>query len=162
MIKIAYLDGVEANLPKSATQSAGAPGTGGLVTAAASARTQGRGAPNHGAARPPNRGTPTHRAQNHRESSHRIPVHGVAHQGPANQQAGVLRHPGLTREQVFRLWQCAIKDDEELVDDIIERIYENIVAFDCKRAESVIELIVTRSITARWAFRSLLNDMRAH
>ena len=57
MIKIAYLDGVEANLPKSATQSAGAPGTGGLVTSAASARTQGRGAPNHGAARPPNRGT---------------------------------------------------------------------------------------------------------
>jgi hypothetical protein len=62
---------------------------------------------------------------------------------------------------VFRLWQCAIKDDDQLVDEIIERIYENIVAFDCKRAESVIELIVRRSITARWAFRSLLSDMRA-
>jgi hypothetical protein len=62
---------------------------------------------------------------------------------------------------VFRLWRCAIKDDEELVDEIIERVYENIVAFDYKRAESVVELVVRRSITARWAFRSLLKDMRA-
>jgi len=66
----------------------------------------------------------------------------------------------LTREQVFRLLRCAIKDDEELVDEIIEQVYENIVAFDYKRAECVIELIVRRSVTARWAFRSLLKDMR--
>jgi hypothetical protein len=68
--------------------------------------------------------------------------------------------PALTREQVFRLLRCAIKDDEELVDEIIEQVYENIVAFDYKRAECVIELIVRRSVTARWAFRSLLKDMR--
>jgi hypothetical protein len=64
--------------------------------------------------------------------------------------------PALTQEQVFR----AIKDDDELVDEIIEQVYENIVAFDYKRAECVIELIVRRSVTARWAFRSLLKDMR--
>jgi hypothetical protein len=69
--------------------------------------------------------------------------------------------PALTQEQVFRLLRCAIKDDEELVDKIIEQVYENIVAFDYKRAECVIELIVRRSVTARWAFRSLLKDMRA-
>jgi hypothetical protein len=69
--------------------------------------------------------------------------------------------PTLTREQVFRLLRCAIKDDEGLVDDIIEQVYENIVAFDYKRAECVIELIVQRSVTARWAFRSLLKDMRS-
>ena len=67
----------------------------------------------------------------------------------------------LTQEQVFRLLRCAIKDDEDLVDEIIEQMYENIVAFDYKRAECVIELIVRRSVTARWAFRSLLKDMRA-
>jgi hypothetical protein len=66
----------------------------------------------------------------------------------------------LTQEQVFRLLRCAIKDDEDLVDEIIEQVYENIVAFDSKRAECVIELIVRRSVTARWAFRSLLKDMR--
>ena len=66
----------------------------------------------------------------------------------------------LTQEQVFRLLRCAIKDDEGLVDEIIEQVYENIVAFDYKRAECVIELIVRRSVTARWAFRSLLKDMR--
>jgi hypothetical protein len=66
----------------------------------------------------------------------------------------------LTQEQVFRLLRCAIKDDDELVDQIIDQVYENIVAFDYKRAESVIELIVRRSVTAKWAFRSLLRDMR--
>jgi hypothetical protein len=68
--------------------------------------------------------------------------------------------PALTQEQVFRLLRCAIKDDDELVDEIIDQVYENIVAFDYKRAECVIELIVRRSVTARWAFRSLLKDMR--
>jgi hypothetical protein len=67
----------------------------------------------------------------------------------------------LTQEQVFRLLRCAIKDDNELVDQIIDQVYENIIAFDYKRAESVIELIVRRSVTAKWAFRALLSDMRA-
>jgi hypothetical protein len=65
----------------------------------------------------------------------------------------------LTQEQVFRLLRCAIKDDNELVDQIIDQVYENIIAFDYKRAESVIELIVRRSVTAKWAFRALLKDM---
>jgi hypothetical protein len=65
----------------------------------------------------------------------------------------------LTEEQVFRLLRCAIKDDDELVDQIIAQVYENIIAFDYKRAESVIELIVRRSVTAKWAFRALLKDM---
>jgi hypothetical protein len=57
--------------------------------------------------------------------------------------------------------RCAIKDDEDLVDEIIEQLYENILAFDYKRAECVIALIVRRSVTAKWAFRSLLKDMGA-
>ena len=69
--------------------------------------------------------------------------------------------PALTREQVFRLLRCAIKNDEELVDEIIEQVHENMLAFDDKRAECVIELIVRRKVSARWAFRSLLKDMGA-
>jgi len=69
--------------------------------------------------------------------------------------------PTLTREQVFRLWRCAIKDDDKLVDEIIEQLYENIIAFDYKRADCVIQLIVRRSLTANCALRSLLKDMRA-
>ena len=65
---------------------------------------------------------------------------------------------GLTREQVFRLLRCAIKDDEKLVDEIIEQVHENMLAFDHKRAECVIELIVRRSVSARRVFRSLLKD----
>jgi hypothetical protein len=67
--------------------------------------------------------------------------------------------PTLTKKQVFRLWRCAIKDDDKLVDEIIEQLYENIIAFDYKRAECMIELIVDRGVAARWAFRSLLKDM---
>ncbi len=47
-----------------------------------------------------------------------------------------------------------------LVDEIIEQMYGNVIAFDYKRAECVIELIVQCSVTAKWAFRSLLKDMR--
>jgi hypothetical protein len=76
---------------------------------------------------------------------------------------GVPSRPrsALTQEQVFRLLRCAIKDDEELVDEMIEQVYQDIIGFDYKRAEFVIEQIVRRSATARWAFRSLLQDMRS-
>jgi hypothetical protein len=71
-----------------------------------------------------------------------------------------VRRSTLTKEQMFRLWRCAIKDDDRLVDDIIRQLYENIIAFDCRRAESVIELFVRRNAAAGCAFRSLLRDMR--
>jgi hypothetical protein len=101
-------------------------------------------------------GSPNNGAPIHAMSSRAVPSLGTPRQTWSAPQ-----HPSLTPEQVFRLWRCAIKDDEELVDELIERLYENIVAFDCKRAESVIALIVRRSLSARWAFRSLLKDMRA-
>jgi hypothetical protein len=71
-----------------------------------------------------------------------------------------VRRSALSREQVFRLWRCAVKDDDDLVDEVIQQVYENIIAFDCERAESVIELIVRRNLAAGCAFRSLLKDMR--
>ena len=75
---------------------------------------------------------------------------------------GALRdvpHRTLTKEQVFRLWRCAIKDDERLVEEVIQRVYEHIVAFDCRRANRAMELIVRRHVTAHSAFQSLLKDM---
>jgi hypothetical protein len=71
-----------------------------------------------------------------------------------------FRRPALTQEQVFRLWRCAIKDDDRLIDEMIRQIYKNIIAFDRKRAECVIELIVRRSVAANCALRSVLTDMR--
>ena len=71
-----------------------------------------------------------------------------------------VQQSGLTKEQVFRLWRCAIKDDDTLVDEMIEHVYEDIVSFDRNRAESAMELTVRREVTAGRAFRSLLKDMR--
>jgi hypothetical protein len=78
----------------------------------------------------------------------------------ANAVLQSFRRSTLTKEQVFRLWRCAIKDDDTLVDEMIQQIYENILAFDCKRAECVVELIVGRDLEAPCAFRSLLQDLR--
>jgi hypothetical protein len=67
----------------------------------------------------------------------------------------------LTKEQVFRLWKCAIKDDDKLIDEMIQQMYEHIIAFDCQRAQCVIELVIGRNASAICAFRALLRDMRA-
>jgi hypothetical protein len=72
-----------------------------------------------------------------------------------------VRQCSLTKEQVFRLWKCAIKDDDKLVDEMIQQIYEHIIAFDYQRAECVIELVVRRHASAICAFRALLRDMRS-
>jgi hypothetical protein len=71
-----------------------------------------------------------------------------------------FRRSSLTKEQVFRLWQCAIKDDHNLVDELIRHVYEGMIAFECERAEWAMELLVRRNMTAGRAFRSLLSDMR--
>ena len=34
------------------------------------------------------------------------------------------RRSGLTDEQVFRLWRAAVKDDGDLVDAVIGRVYD--------------------------------------
>jgi hypothetical protein len=71
-----------------------------------------------------------------------------------------FRRSSLTKEQVFRLWRCAIKDDHTLVDELIQHAYEEMIAFECERAEWAMELMVRRNMTAGGAFRSLLNDIR--
>lgn len=71
-----------------------------------------------------------------------------------------FRRSSLTKEQVFRLWRCAIKDDHTLVDELIRHVYEDMIAFERERTERAMELLVRRQTTAGRTFRLLLNDMR--
>jgi hypothetical protein len=72
-----------------------------------------------------------------------------------------VRRSALTKEQVFRLWRCAVKDDDRLVDEIIQHVYADIMAFDCGHAEYVMELIIRRNVAATCALKSLLKDIHA-
>ena len=70
-----------------------------------------------------------------------------------------VRECRLTQNQVFRLWKCAVKDDDKLVDAVIEKLYEEMIAFDIARAETVMQLIIDRDEAALPTFRDLLQDM---
>ena len=65
----------------------------------------------------------------------------------------------LTQEQLYRLWKCAIKDDDRLVDALIQKFYDTMIALDPKRAEIVIRLIVNRHEAAEPTFHRLLRDL---
>ena len=71
-----------------------------------------------------------------------------------------LQTDELTKKQVYRLWKCAIKDDDRLADALIQKIYDGMIAFDPKRAETVIRLIVDRHEAAEPAFQDLLRDIK--
>jgi hypothetical protein len=66
---------------------------------------------------------------------------------------------GLTEAQVFRLFKCAVKDDDGLVDAIVERLYCSMKEFDANRADDTVELIVDRDTTAGSKFSALLDDL---
>jgi hypothetical protein len=65
----------------------------------------------------------------------------------------------LNESQVFRLFKCALKDDDTLVDAIIERLYRRMKEFDAERAEDTVELIVDRDAAAGSRLGTLLNDL---
>ena len=70
-----------------------------------------------------------------------------------------VRRFRLTKEQVFRLWKCAVKDNDKLMDAAIEKLYEEMIAFDPARAEFVVQLTINRDDTAELTFRGMLRDM---
>lgn len=70
------------------------------------------------------------------------------------------RHPALTRDELSALWRAAIKDDELLVNDVIQAVYDDLIAFDRDRAKAVMELMVRREPASGGAFRSLLAETR--
>ncbi len=56
---------------------------------------------------------------------------------------------------------AAIKDDhEDVSDEIIKKVFDDMMAFDRAGAEEVIELIVRRNSAARNAFRVLFKNMQ--
>jgi hypothetical protein len=71
-----------------------------------------------------------------------------------------VRQCPLTEEQVFRLWRCAIKDDDNLIDTVIEKVYDEMMAFDPERANSVMQLIIDRDEGAKPTFQTLLQDIK--
>jgi hypothetical protein len=68
------------------------------------------------------------------------------------------KHP-LTKEQIFQLWKCAIKDDDRLLDAVIQKLYDTIIAFDFERAENVIRLIIDRDEAAERNLRGMLQEI---
>ena len=66
---------------------------------------------------------------------------------------------GLNEFHVVRLFKCAVKDDDTLVDAIVEKLYGTMKDFDAGRAKQTVELIVDRDTTAASKFRALLDDL---
>jgi hypothetical protein len=66
---------------------------------------------------------------------------------------------GLNEFQVVRLFKCAVKDDDALVDDIVEKLYNTMKDFDTGRAKKTVELIVDRDTAAASKFRALLDEL---
>ena len=65
----------------------------------------------------------------------------------------------LNEFQVFRLFKCAVKDDDTLVDAIVEKLYGTMKDFDAGRAKQTVELVVDRDATAASKLRALLDDL---
>ena len=70
------------------------------------------------------------------------------------------RHNPLTEGQVYRLWRCAVKDDDTLIDTVIEKVYDEMITFDPERTDFVMQLMIDRDEVAGPRFRTLLQDMR--
>ena len=66
----------------------------------------------------------------------------------------------LNEHQVVRLFKCAVKDDDTLVDVMIEKLYSIMKEFDAGRAKQAVELIVDRDTRAASKLGALLDDLR--
>ena len=75
-------------------------------------------------------------------------------------RADLFRRTGLTELQAIRLFKAAIKDDDSLVDTVLEKVYAAMKAFDRERAYDTVVLIVDRDETAPSRLQSLLEEMR--
>lgn len=74
-------------------------------------------------------------------------------------EGAFFRKTGLTEAQAFLLFKAAVKDNKTLIDDIIQRLYVEMKAFDGERTDDAIELIVDRSEGAASRLQALLDEM---
>ncbi len=66
---------------------------------------------------------------------------------------------GLSESHVVRLFKCAVKDDDSLVDAIVEQLYGTMRDFDAGQAKQTVELIVDGDTTAASKLGALLDDL---
>ena len=66
---------------------------------------------------------------------------------------------GLNELQISRLFKCAVKDDETLIDAIVERMYRNMKEFDARQADDIVGLIVDRDATAASKLSAFLEEI---
>jgi hypothetical protein len=71
----------------------------------------------------------------------------------------LIRNISLNEIQISRLFQCAVKDDEALVDAIVERLYRKMKEVDARRADHTVGLIVDRDATAGSMLMALLDEV---
>jgi hypothetical protein len=80
---------------------------------------------------------------------------------PQNAQGMPPHRSGLTQDAIFRLWKTAIKDDENLLDEMIAAVHDQMISCDRAGAERVIGLIIRRQRDATDAFKAMLRANRA-
>jgi hypothetical protein len=66
---------------------------------------------------------------------------------------------GLNELHIVRLFKCAVKDDDTLVDAIVEKLYGTMKDSDAGRAKQTVELIVDRQTTAALKLKAFLDDL---
>jgi hypothetical protein len=81
--------------------------------------------------------------------------------GLANSAVHHARSVALSEEQIFRLWCAAVKDDDKQLDEVIQRVYRDMIKQDRERFEEVMYLAITRDVSAERALAELLNDIPA-
>ena len=74
-------------------------------------------------------------------------------------EAGREIPAALNEFHVVRPFKYAVKDDDTLVDAIVQKLYGSMKDFDAGRAKQAVELIVDRDTTAASKFRALLGDL---
>jgi hypothetical protein len=65
----------------------------------------------------------------------------------------------LNEHQISILFKCAVKDDETLIDAIVERLYGKMKEFDGRRADRTVGLIVDRDATGEATLRAFLDEV---
>jgi hypothetical protein len=65
----------------------------------------------------------------------------------------------LNEHQISRLFKCAVKDDETLIDTIVERLYGRMKKFDGRRANQTVGLIVDRDAMAGATLGAFLDEV---
>jgi hypothetical protein len=65
---------------------------------------------------------------------------------------------GLAQDAIYRLWKAALKDDDQLLDDVIKATYDRLIRRDPVRAEQMMSLIIRRHRDGRKALKDMFTQ----